>query len=77
LVALSLDLLQSESRRVMRMQIILKAIIGDDRGATAVEYGLILALIAMMLVTVLTELNGEVTDMYSYVDTTVSQNLGN
>jgi len=76
-VALSLDLLQSESRRVMRMQIILKAIIGDDRGATAVEYGLILALIAMMLVTVLTELNGEVTDMYSYVDTTVSQNLGN
>lgn len=59
------------------MQIILKAIIGDDRGATAVEYGLILALIAMMLVTVLTELNGEVTDMYSYVDTTVSQNLGN
>ena len=76
-MALSLDLLQSESRRVMRMQIILKAIIGDDRGATAVEYGLILALIAMMLVTVLTELNGEVTDMYSYVDTTVSQNLGN
>ncbi len=39
----------------------------DERGATAVEYGLILAMIFLAMVGALTVVAGTTTDMWNYV----------
>lgn len=57
-------------RRLLKM-------LTDERAATAIEYGLIAALIAVAIVGSLDQLNGGITDMYGRVDTAVSNNLGN
>ncbi|MEO5705734.1 MAG: Flp family type IVb pilin [Alteraurantiacibacter sp.] len=49
----------------------------DDHGATAIEYGLIAALIGIAIVGSLDALNGGITGMYGRVETAVSDNLGN
>ncbi|HEY7146386.1 MAG TPA: Flp family type IVb pilin [Streptosporangiaceae bacterium] len=42
---------------------------GDDRGATAVEYGLIVALIAAVIVTALVTLGGNISSTLSNIAT--------
>jgi len=37
----------------------------NDRGAVMAEYGLLIALIAVMLITMLLALNGTITDMFT------------
>jgi pilus assembly protein Flp/PilA len=61
----------------MREPKVLKRILGDETAATAIEYGLIAALIGIAIVGSLDALNGGITDMYERVDTTVTSNLGN
>ncbi|MES2699859.1 MAG: Flp family type IVb pilin [Pseudomonadota bacterium] len=61
----------------MQVPTILKLILTDDRAATAIEYGLIVALIAIAIVGSLDSLNGGITEMYGRVDTAVYDNLGN
>ena len=39
----------------------------DEGGATAIEYGLIAALIAVGILIALTSLGGSVTDLYNYI----------
>ena len=47
----------------------LNDIINDESGATAIEYGLIAALIAVMLITALTTLEGSLTGVFGRVTT--------
>ena len=48
-----------------------KKICRDDRGATAVEYGLIIAMIVLAMVAALTQLASSTTTMWNNVSTTV------
>jgi len=41
---------------------------GDERGATAIEYGLIAALMAVVIITGLTALGGETGALYTVLD---------
>ena len=43
----------------------------NDRGATAVEYGLLVALIAAVIVTVVGLLGGQINDAFTAVNTAV------
>ncbi len=61
----------------MQVPTILKLLLADQRGATAIEYGLIAALIGIAIVGSLDALNGGITDIYGRVETAVSDNLGN
>lgn len=61
----------------MQVSSVIKQLLVDDHGATAIEYGLIAALIGIAIVGSLDALNGGITDMYGRVETTVSDNLGN
>ena len=61
----------------MRVTCNLGQILKDECGATAIEYGLIVALLAIAIVGSLDALNGGITDMYARVDNTVTANLGN
>ena len=40
----------------------------DESGATAIEYGLIAALISVVIITVLTSIGGSLTDKFQAVD---------
>jgi pilus assembly protein Flp/PilA len=40
---------------------------GDDRGATAVEYGLMVALIAAVIITIVTTLGGNLNNLFTTV----------
>jgi pilus assembly protein Flp/PilA len=44
----------------------------DESGATAIEYGLIAALIAVVLVTALTAVGGSLNDKFTEISDTVS-----
>ena len=50
--------------------------LNDESGATAIEYGLIAALIGAALVTVLTTLQGNLTGLFSEIGTAI-ENKGN
>ena len=47
-------------------------LIRDEEGATAIEYGLIAALIAIAAITAMTALGGELTDTFLKVETSLS-----
>lgn len=47
----------------------LNKLIRDEAGATAIEYGLIAALIAVAAITAMTAVGGEVSDTFNTVDT--------
>ncbi|MNE36232.1 Flp/Fap pilin component [compost metagenome] len=48
----------------------------DDSGATAIEYGLICALIFLVIIAAVAAFAGKSTAMYDYVSTTISQAIG-
>jgi pilus assembly protein Flp/PilA len=50
------------------MTTFLRNLINDETGATAIEYGLIAALIAIALVTALTQLGGALNDTFGNVE---------
>ena len=43
----------------------------DERGATAIEYGLIVALIFLVIVTAVTLFSDRATAMFTYISTTI------
>lgn len=47
----------------------LKSLWQDEAGATAIEYGLLAALIAVAIITTVSLLGGELNDTFSAVDT--------
>ncbi len=49
-----------------------KNLVRDEQGATAIEYGLIAALIAVAAITAMTSLGGQLTTTFEKVDTTLS-----
>ena len=49
-----------------------KKFVREDEGATMVEYGLMVALIAVVLITVVTTLGGSLNTMFDTVNTGVS-----
>lgn len=50
----------------------LRSLIADDSGATAIEYGLIAALVSVAAIGALTSMGGSLSDMFG----TVSEKLG-
>lgn len=61
----------------MQVSQVLQRLRTDERAATAIEYGLIAALIGIAIVGSLDALNGGITGIYGRVETAVSDNLGN
>jgi len=53
------------------MLTMIKTFSRSEKGATAIEYGLIAALIAIALITALTTLGGSLSSMFSTVATSV------
>lgn len=53
---------------------ILKKVLGDEKAATTIEYGLIVSLIVIGIVGMLNSLANSTIDMWSYVSETVLQN---
>ncbi|MBC5828991.1 MAG: Flp family type IVb pilin [Candidatus Eremiobacteraeota bacterium] len=53
------------------MKTSLITLVRDDSGATLVEYGLLLALIAVVSIAVLTTLGGKIKTMFSNVNTAI------
>ncbi len=50
----------------------LKLFLRDETGATAIEYGLIAALIAVSIITAATAVGVSINDMFGVVETTLS-----
>lgn len=53
-----------------------KRFIDDDGGASAIEYGLIAALVAGVLVAGLTVVNGGLTAAFDYIDEAIREAIG-
>jgi len=54
----------------------LKCFLRDERGATAIEYGLICALIFLVIVTSVTTFGNKTTNIMSRVSTAISNVVG-
>ena len=54
------------------MQRILIKFLSDERGATAIEYGLIAALVAVAIIGALTVLGTELSNIFQYVADTLA-----
>lgn len=50
---------------------IAKRFLADESGATAIEYGLIAALVALALVTALSVLGGKITGVFDKISTAI------
>lgn len=48
----------------------------DDSGATAIEYGLICALIFLVIIAAVSAFANKSTAMYDYISTTISNAIG-
>ena len=57
------------------MHPLLKKIIVDEAGATAIEYGLIAALISVAAITALTAMGGSLDTMFSTVSTALNSEI--
>lgn len=55
----------------------LRCFTADESGATAIEYGLIAALIAVGILMAMTTLGGSVTTMFEYVSSRSAEQLDN
>jgi len=53
------------------MKTSLMTLVRDDSGATLVEYGLLLALIAVVSIAILTALGGKIKTMFTKVDSSI------
>lgn len=53
------------------MKLLLKAFAGDRQGATAIEYGLIAALVAVAIIPAMLLFSDKFKDMYDYLTTTL------
>ena len=51
----------------MVRDVMLSKFLNDESGATAIEYGLIAALVAVALITALRALGGELAEIFDYV----------
>lgn len=60
----------------MKRTRLLHSVLRSRSGATAVEYGLIAALISVVIIAGLLVVQGELTDMYTLIETTLSAVLG-
>lgn len=56
---------------------LLKSIVGDTSGATAVEYGLIVSLIVIAIITAVQAVAGETIEMWEMIETEASEAMGN
>ena len=54
----------------------LKNLINDESGATAIEYGLIAALVSVAAITALTAMGGSLTTMFTAVSTALTAATG-
>ncbi|MEZ0581038.1 Flp family type IVb pilin [Nocardioides sp. MH1] len=54
---------------IQYLQILLNAHRDEERGATAVEYGLLVALIAAVIVAIVATLGGQINDAFGTVST--------
>lgn len=61
---------------IQYLQFMLTARRSDERGATAVEYGLLVALIAAVIVTVVFTLGGHLQDAFTTVSNKISNPSG-
>ena len=61
--------------RVMKMYTFIKNFVKDESGATAIEYGLIAALVSVAAVTALTQMGGSLSTMFTTVSTTLNSAL--
>jgi pilus assembly protein Flp/PilA len=61
--------------QAMRIREAWDQLIGDDAGATALEYALIAALIFLVILGAVQLLAGNVTDMYNTIANSVSNNM--
>lgn len=50
--------------------------IDDEEGATAIEYGLIVSLMTIVLITGIAAFNAAMSEMYSSIDTTMNDAMG-
>jgi pilus assembly protein Flp/PilA len=66
------DLIGVWLRELRHMAFLVKAFFADEAGATAIEYGLIAALISVVIVTVLTTIGTQLNGVF----TSVSNGLG-
>jgi pilus assembly protein Flp/PilA len=60
----------------MRGSLIFKRLLRDNRGATAVEYGLILALICLAILAAIQATAGEVIETWTHVESTSTDAMG-
>lgn len=56
----------------MQVKSLLAAVLRDERGATAVEYGLIAALVVLAIVSAVQGVANESTEMWEFVEQKVS-----
>jgi pilus assembly protein Flp/PilA len=54
-----------------RMRTVFTNLVKDEAGVTAIEYGLIAALIAVVIITALTTLGGSLSSLFAKVATSV------
>ncbi|GGA39379.1 Flp family type IVb pilin [Pelagibacterium lentulum] len=47
----------------------------DNGGATAIEYGLIAALVALLIISVLLSINDSMIDMFNYIESNITPAL--
>jgi pilus assembly protein Flp/PilA len=62
------ELSESFTKEGLQMRNLFKRFISDDSGVTAIEYGLIAALVAVALITALTLLGGELATTFETVE---------
>jgi pilus assembly protein Flp/PilA len=53
------------------MRALLRTVVGDVAGVTAIEYGLIAGLIAVVIIGVLTTLGGDLSSVFSKIATSM------
>jgi pilus assembly protein Flp/PilA len=66
--------MQSGVRSFFDMKILMKRFANDATGATAIEYGLIAALVSVVIITVLTTVGTNLNKTFSKVSSALSSN---
>ncbi|WP_082385012.1 Flp family type IVb pilin [Brevundimonas sp. AAP58] len=54
------------------MTALIRRFLADERGATAIEYGLICGLIFLVIITAVTLFASRATDMFDYISSTIA-----